>query len=371
VPALQRHVIGLRLHGDVLGRAETHEHVLNRPFQVVEQHVVGVLVNAVALNAVHADQRETDTLDEDRVNLRVDENVVDQQTAAIDSESRQDTLIRARGTGRSDELNKLLGRSKGESDETLTVRDRHGRDAQARILVEPEQERDHNRQSIVRALGGLETVEVFHSHTRRRLGGSLLTQVGLLGNFLTNHTLPANQLILRNVELTVEVVHIRGVLIQRVSVNVELNLLKKAFSGEIGIPEDVLVRSRHGRRVTKRLELAVESHVVEEISELRDRESHIRVKRSTRVGVDLAVLESHSREGFKVSVHKQDVSLLNIEKGRSSIRFTRLTAKLSRIIQTILQQFRGHKHTVLLARVGNQVENTTSSHICIGFIFTI
>ncbi len=49
---------------DVLHGAETDIHGLNGPFHLLEQDVVVCLVNAGDLNAMNADEREADALDE-------------------------------------------------------------------------------------------------------------------------------------------------------------------------------------------------------------------------------------------------------------------------------------------------------------------
>ena len=85
MPCLQRlGVVGIGV-GDGL-----HHQIegLNRPLQEVEQHVVHVLVLASGLVAVHTDEGESNALDEDVVDLRVDEDVVDVKRNSIDCERR-------------------------------------------------------------------------------------------------------------------------------------------------------------------------------------------------------------------------------------------------------------------------------------------
>ncbi len=48
----------------VLGRAKSDVHGLNGPLQLGQQHVVGLLSHAHALEAMHTNQRKSDSLDQ-------------------------------------------------------------------------------------------------------------------------------------------------------------------------------------------------------------------------------------------------------------------------------------------------------------------
>ncbi len=158
---------------DVDHWAKTAVDGLNGPLEVRQQHVVGAGALAIRLEAVHADERETDTADVDVVHLGVDEDVVDVQLNVLNllsgvnrrvvgqSRGDGDPLVgglhlsggRKTGSGRGGDL--LLDSEAEEQiaggdeenvglvlnvnlNETLTVGDRHGGDRQARILVKPE-----------------------------------------------------------------------------------------------------------------------------------------------------------------------------------------------------------------------------------------
>lgn len=157
---------GPRAHvPDVPRGAHADEHVLDGPLQLGQQHLAGaVLGDARDLLTVDADQRESDPLNEYVMHFRVHEDVVDVQLHAVhvgavrvaDLEDRlvvHDALgrVRARevGTGRredfDDGLQVQVGELEGQvvvlgeldRDEALAEGNRHARDGQAHIVVEP------------------------------------------------------------------------------------------------------------------------------------------------------------------------------------------------------------------------------------------
>lgn len=235
VPRLQRIIdtVSSRLHGN--------EHSLNGPLHLIEKNVGIVLVHTSGLHAVHADQGKSDALDEDIMNLRVDEDVVNEQTALGDLKVGDSTSILSISTSRRNLLNEV--RRLGESDvqETLTVGDRYGRNRQARVLVEPEQQGDHELKGLMRTLTGLVTVHDAKFDTLVGLGVGHLLKVSLAGGLLSYEPVPTGFLVGLDDELAVKVVDIPSVLIQRVTVNIKLNALHNALAGVVAVPNNILV----------------------------------------------------------------------------------------------------------------------------------
>jgi hypothetical protein len=70
-------------------------------------------------------------------------------------------------------------------------------------------------------------------------------------------------------------------------------------------------------------------------------------------------------EGLEVGIHEQDVSALNIhESGRGVLDSGIGRADLLNLKETLIEERRSEKHTVLLTIIGNQLEDTTSRHEC-------
>lgn len=255
-------------------RAQADIQSLNRPLQVVQQKFIVSLVDEDALFTVNTDQRKANSLDEDVVDLRVHENVVDQQlqldVRGSELVGRMDRAVsRLRTSKLSSRRNRAheLGRS-GEinSDEALAVRDRNRRNRQTRVEVEPEQQRNPELHRLLRRLGRLRARTKRLDFTDTGIGATIGLDVFLLADV----ALPASTLARGNVELVVEVVDVRRVLIQRVAVDGHRDLLDQTVAEEVRVANVVLLigsdtgdglhsRGRHGH---------VERHVVEEISKL-------------------------------------------------------------------------------------------------------
>lgn len=150
-------------------RAHTHEDRLNRPLEAGQKLLARLDGDVERLRAVHANQREADTLDVNIVNLGVHEDVVDVQINRLhllggNSRLRHDhrlerLVLRIRvqghgggrtlaGTSRGEDLgsetqeevargnrNELILTGKLQRDEALTIRDRHRRNRQTSVLV--------------------------------------------------------------------------------------------------------------------------------------------------------------------------------------------------------------------------------------------
>ena len=165
--------------GNVPLRAGANEHVLNGPLQLTQEQLRGAISAALPLLAVHADQREADALDVDVVHFRVHEDVVDVQLNRVDrrgshtakdvqrgvdllalggrtgqalgggaqdrrrDHSRQDraasTVVNDRFQVHRGELEQQVrGLAQVDRDKALAEGNRHERDRQTNIVVEPE-----------------------------------------------------------------------------------------------------------------------------------------------------------------------------------------------------------------------------------------
>ncbi len=459
----------------VPARAETNEHGLNRPLEGGQQNAVLGIRQRLSLHAMHADQGESDTLDENVVDLRVDEDVVDVQLHLGDllggvddgargqhgghrlvlavvshSQSSGGTLS---GTGRSRRLDGQTQVEVARGNEqdvrlslevngnvALTVGDGNGRHGQSRVLVEPEQQRHPQLERGLSSLGGLRTVHNLrqlagsdagvhgctrHSGTidvkqtgdlrsvRRRTGDGHQVRVGGNGHLLTDQASPSNLLVGMHAELLVEQVSLSSVLVQRVSVHVEADLLAQALSGELGIAHkvggsstnrlhiaglvNVLMRklsvhttdhilsgrnlgSRRGHlirsadvggesghsagRSRRGVEQHVQGHVGEEITELGNRESHGgTIGSASGRNLRLVVLVADGSERLEVSIDKEHVSALDVDQRRRRVGETGASAQAHNVLDALVQQLSGHNHTIRLAIIGNQLEDGSRGHV--------
>lgn len=256
-------------------RAQANIQSLNRPLQVVQQKFVVSLVDEDALFTVNTDQREANALDEDVVDLRVHEDVVDQKfefnvrgSELVGRMDRAVSRLRTSELGSRRNSAHQLGRS-GEidSDEALAVRDRNRRNRQTRVEVEPEQQRDPELHRLLSSLGRLRTRSKSLDFTDTGIGAT----IGLNVLLLADVALPASALAGGDIELVVEVVDVRRVLVQRVAVDGHGDLLDKAVAEEVSVANIVLLISSDTNNGlnSRRGHGHVKSHVVEEISKLR------------------------------------------------------------------------------------------------------
>lgn len=110
----------------------------------------------------------------------------------------------------------------------------------------------------------------------------------LVGDFLTNITIPANALVGGDEEVIVEVKNVGVILIERVTVNSELNLLAETLTDVVDIGKELITASGIGSRSVPvssvgsidGTKLDVEDHVVEEVTELRDGKLDLRIEAS-------------------------------------------------------------------------------------------
>lgn len=370
--------------GDVEFGSHTGIKGLNGPLKVAQENTVVRNLLFLGLESVNADERETNSLNVNIVNLGVDEDVINVKLALVDV-GRNNTRIAARqlhgaecsislvrGNGSagkgtisigddfsgqsqrnitSGSCDNIIGRSEINGNEALTVWNRHGGDGQSGILVEPEQQRNPpvlHGLSGLRSLGavnnkahlagvvrsvdgrtsGSGTININKTNGRGTIGGRSADggEAGesLNRDFLTDKALPTGQLAGSNAELLVEHNGLRSVIIKGVSVNLELNLGEQALTRVFNITNKVLAdssgaikdssllvnvvvgvagvgvddggifarasRERSGKGLIgsadeggkgressnsacrSSSDLSVDNHVVEEITELRDRE---------------------------------------------------------------------------------------------------
>jgi len=155
--------------------AQAHKHVLNGPLQLREKLLIrGVLVAALSVLTVHADEREANALDVNVVHLRVDEDVVDVQFHFLDRNVGdavflEEGRVRLRANsiivnnGLKVETGELEGKqvllSHLDSDEALAERDRHAGNRQPHIIVEPEAKLVPDLKRSLLGLGGLRPID--------------------------------------------------------------------------------------------------------------------------------------------------------------------------------------------------------------------
>ena len=116
----------------------------------------------------------------------------------------------------------------------------------------------------MRSLGGLESGAHINLDTLGRLDQRFLLKVSFLGRFLSDEAVPSGTLVRLNKELTVEVVHCGGILIKRVTVDIELNLLEQTLTRVVAVTENILVRCSSNRSVSSLIKFDVKSHIIEE-----------------------------------------------------------------------------------------------------------
>lgn len=359
--------------GEIRGRAKTNEEGLNRPLKLLELDRHGAAaatgVHGGNLATMHANERESNALDEDIVNLRVDENVVDVKVAHTDKRRRQagggvsTTVHNAHNVILASELN---------VDETLSIRDGHGRHRKAGILVEPEQKRDEHVHVVVHKLGSLGTVNDGHLATMGLALSRGTHDLTSAGHLLSDVAKPANLLVRLHGELVMEVVHVTRVLIQGVAVNLNVDLLDQAVTKVVGEAVVILIlTSCRSSKLRKHggIQTNMEHHIVEEITELRDGELHRLVEGSLSTAADLVVLITDRGERLEVSVHEQNVRALNVDESRRGVKTLRITLLLD-VLDTSTKELGRHQHAVLLAIIRDKNEDTTCGHFGVLFDFT-
>jgi len=413
VPAIK--VLEISRGSALSGLADTHEHGLDRPLEGRQKHLlVGGVADARHLATVDTDQVEANTADKDVVHLGVHEDVVHVEVAHGNrirgrqrSGDRGEVRVGGRGgrgTLNEDTLAQVSHLSQLNVNETLAEGDRDRRDRKTRVLVEPEVQ-GHGHLKDVRALvvgsraEGTRRARVGVASGRAKLDGLVASRDvdkhvrdarhlrgvqadvavggrrgstrdgvaravarhkrGLLALLLSSALVVARKLGGRDLELTVEVLLRRVVLVERVTVHGERHLLEEALTG-VSAPAPATSGRRHGRKT------AVKHHVVEEIAELRDRELHGVTERDRTSGrANLVVLVANSRERLEVRVHEQNVRLLDVDKSRRRVAEASGNALVSDLLKTFTEQVRSHQHAVLLTIVGDQRKNTSGRHFCL------
>lgn len=464
--------------GDVELRAQTSEDGLNGPLELGQELVASRGVEGDLLEAVHADEREADALDVDIVDLGVDEDVVDVQLDGVDvlggvhgrvgdkdgllgdpAAVASDTSTSSSTGGVVETLNGELEEQVAgggeddvgllvdlDGDETLAVGDRDGRNAQAGILVEPEEQRNPHVESGLLSLGGLSTVnnvrklasgvgsgdggngggstgdgqaESLSGRPRRALDGAQIG-VSVNGDFLADEALPAGELAGSNAELLVEQHGLSGVLVEGIAVNLELDVGEEALTRVLAVADEVLLvgarvsavneravlldvvvgvldvgvarvvvgggrdggsargrlvsstnvagegrdRGVGGRSAGDGVEDGVDNHVVEEVTELRDRELHSAAELSLAgVGADLVVLVADRSEGLEVGVDEENVGALDVHQSGGGVGEALLVAHAHDILDALVEELGGHDHAIGLTVVGDEFEDTSCGHV--------
>ncbi len=357
--------------GDVSRGADAKVERLNRPLEVVEEDVVAGLVDVAELALVHTHERESNALDEDLMDVRVDEDVVDVEIEVVELRRGEHRGREVRGRERArvdDGAEKVLRAGEVNVDEALAVRDADRGDGETRIRVEPEEERDEHLKILVLLLVSLVTIVVLERGARV-LGGRGVSRIivvlvhGINRDLLADVLVPADLLARADRKLAVHVVGIREVLIERVAVHDEADRLEETLTREVAPTVEGAVHRVVHRRTSegdrRGSDLDVDNHVTEEVTELRDRELNLRAE--DRVGDNLVVLKSHSRERLVARVHEHDVSLLNVLERRGRVREVR--ANLLDRSETLRERLGGHKHLVLTTFIVDEVKKTAGRHL--------
>lgn len=382
VPAL--HITGVRsvravgigaerLEGRVVGAVdlglEAEREQLNGPLQLLQQDAVGVLVQVLGGLAMDADEHERNAVNEDIMDLRDDEQVVDVQVERRDlgnGERRREDGGRLRG-GVDDGAEDVGGVRDGERHEALAIRNRDGREGEADILVEPEQQRNPQNKVLLRLLVGL--VAVIHvrddtlANRGTGLGGPL--RGGLAGQFLAHASLPSNELVLRDMELTVKHVRFTRVGINGVRVDFEGNLVEEALTRVVAHTHNRGISSNRRAGVSPRRDRGthnhVDHHIREEIAVLGHGDRNIRAERHV-VGSDLEVLEGNRHIWLVVGVHEQNVRALQIGERGVHVGFTgRGTTGLGRG-DVVAKDVVGKQQSIHPAVITDELENTPGRH---------
>lgn len=467
----------------VVRGAETNEEVLDGELELRQQNLELRHTNVDALVAVNADQRETNALDEDIVNVRVKVDVVNVQVEARECLRGQRTVstsangraevevigerVRAlkstngRGVSTSADAadtGDIVGRGNGtgsnpaedrggaaqlgtghevqqlrlllnlDGDVALTVGDRHGGNRQARILAEPEEKGNPHLKGGLEELGRLGTAEDLNAAAGGLSGGGergasahqVVARMTIKGVLAAHQAVPAGALVGRHAVLVIVDIRLRRVVVQGVTVDAEISALHEASAGKVAIVQGTTAGQLHtttsrarGKNVGKRQvdDIVVdatnsvrvsnlsavkttinidnnvgnvsgksvrggvgdgngghndlENHVVEEVTLLGNGEGN-RAAEGGIAGVDLnlSVLISDSSEGTEVSVNKQNVRLLNIQKRGEflTIRVTLRDTECRNFLNAAVKHISGHNHLIGLAIIDHQSKNTSGSH---------
>ena len=311
-------------------RLETEHEGFNRPLKLDKMDAVGALVQVLSLATVDTHQGEGNTVNEDVMDFREYEHVVNVQIESGDlwgRERRRGKSAR-RGTRVDNRVVKVGGLGKTERNETLTVRHGHRRERKARVHVEPEQKWNPQVQVVMSRLRRLVTVKHLGASVSSDRGGTiavgLKSSAGVDRSFLAHATVPSSTLVRWHVELTVEHVSLAGVRIDRVGVDFESDFIKETLTWVVTVTVKNAIRSvstatrERSRRST---DDNVGNHVSEEITVLRNRDRYIRTKRDV-VGRGLKVLERNRDIWLVVSIHKENVRTFKIRKGWVRVRLT-------------------------------------------------
>lgn len=310
-------------------RLESEHKGFNRPLELNKMDAVRALVQVLSLTTVNTDKRESNAVNEDVMDFRKYEHVVDVKIKSRDLWRRKcrSGEIGSGGARIDNSVVDVLGRREAERNETLTVWDRHRRESKARIRVEPEEKWYPKLKIVMRFFVRLVTIEDLSLSVssdwssgeihRRKSWGSLST------GLLAHATLPGWELILRDAELTVENVGFAGVGINRVGVNFEVDLVEDTLTRVVTVAVENtigVVRFGTGERGRRSTNDNVGDHVSEEIAVLRNRDSNVRVERYV-VGRYLEVLEGNRNIWLMMRVYEKNVRTFKIGEGWVDVGF--------------------------------------------------
>jgi hypothetical protein len=286
----------------VILNTHTNEKSLNRPLKVLEKDRLGATLRIVRLTTVNANKSETNTLDENVVNLRINKDVVNvkldtlkigrrgDETTIGDVGTSPDLSVSPSGWVSARNLtSELSSGSQIKGDETLTVRDCDRRDRKTRILVAPEEKRDEKLD-----IGSLDTrrrlkaTATYHLGTvRNGSGGNIATlpvrliEETRLDTLLSDTSVPSNLLVRLDHKLTMVIDSIASVLIKRVAINLELNILKETLTRVITPTNKILPAGGNlgvigiTGREDGLFNDSMDNHIIEEITELGDAEGNL------------------------------------------------------------------------------------------------
>jgi hypothetical protein len=286
----------------IILNTHTNEKSLNRPLKVLEKDRLGTTLRIVRLTTVNANKSETNTLDENVVNLRINKDVVNvkldtlkigrrgDETTIGDVGTSPDLSVSPSGWVSTRNLtSELSSCSQLKGDETLTVRDGDRRDRKTRILVAPEEKRDEKLDIVsLDTRRRLKTIATYHLGTVRNVSGRNIATLPIrlieetrLDILLSDTSVPSKLLVRLDRKLTMVIDSIASVLIKRVAINLELNILKETLT-RVSTPTNKILPAGGNLGVigiTGRedglLNDGMNNHIIEEITELGDAEGNL------------------------------------------------------------------------------------------------
>ncbi len=255
-----------------------------------------------------------------------------------------------------------------ERDETLAVRDGHGREGQTSILVEPELSRDPHVQvsmrGLVRLVAIIDRRADMAGDWRSRDRRIRDSRGSGMASFLTHSSIPSSALVFGDMELTVLDHRFTSIRVEQVGIDFESDLIEQTLTRVFAVAEQYNIRRGRGRtrvRGGRRSDDDIDNHVHEEIAILRDRDLHFAAQRDV-VRRDLEVLQRDGDVRLEVSIHKQHVRAFQIRQRGIHVGFTRSSATGFHRRDVVAKGFITQKHLVHSTIVRNENKHTTSRH---------